>query len=245
MRPAHPPFATVPPVGARHAVPCERQFRRKTLSVPQSTWSAALPRRFHGVTASITATHSAAVERHALRILQGCGFSDPYSNRSAQTLLFLLSTFNCRLSTSSSHLTAATRAMLPLLPRLRRRFLMRYLRFQLLILRRQIRILLRQRVHSPRQICILLLQIRQLPLKLLILLPRLRILASRQRKSQTHRQQQNRCSVFPHSFSLSLGDWLRERPSVVAPSAPRHKPYPAPCVGAQHAAPHVRTITAS
>jgi len=126
--------------------------------------------------------------------------------------------------------------MLPLLTCLRRRFLMRYLRFQLLILRRQIRILLRQRVHSPRQIRILLLQIRQLPLKLLILLPRLRILASRQRKSQTHRQQQNRCSVFPHSFSLSLGDWLRERPSVVAPSAPRHKPYPAPSVGAQHAA---------
>src|ERR1700733_4337113 len=118
---------------------------------------------------------------------------------------------------------ATARTPMPLLLPLRRHLLMRYLRLQLLILRRQIRILLCQRIHPPRQIRILLLQIRQLPLQLLILLPSLRVLTSRQRQSQTHRQQQNRYSIFPHSFSHSLGDWLRECPSVVSPSAPRNK----------------------
>src|SRR5580698_1557272 len=121
---------------------------------------------------------------------------------------------------------ATARTPMPLLLPLRRPFLMRYLRLQLLVLRRQIRILLCQRIHPPRQIRILLLQIRQLPLQLLILLPSLRILTSRQRQSQTHRQQQNRYSIFPHSFSHSLGDWLRELSLRCIPIRPQKQARP-------------------
>ena len=126
-----------------------------------------------------------------------------------------------------SRLVAATTArMFALLRRLRRDLLMRNLRLQLFIFSRQVGIFLGQRVHSRRQIRVLLLNIRQLPLQLIVLLPSFRILTRRKRQSQTRRKQQTRYSVFPHSFSLSLGDWLRECSSVVAPSAPRHKPYP-------------------
>src|SRR5579863_2952718 len=138
----------------------------------------------------------------------------------------LLTPISAPNSQSRSRLVAATAArVLPLLRRLRR-LLMWNLRLQLLILRRQIRIFLRQRIHAPRQIRVLLLQVRQLPLQLLILLSRLRVLASCQRQSKARRQHQTRNPVFPHSFSHSLGDQLRECPYVLAPSAPGHKPYP-------------------
>ena len=102
---------------------------------------------------------------------------------------------------------------------------MRNLRLQLFVFCRQIGILFRQRIDAPRQIRVLFLNIRQLPLQLLIFLPSLCVLATHEPQSKASRQHQTRNAIFPHSFSLSLGDQLRERPSVVAPSAPRNKPY--------------------
>ncbi len=103
---------------------------------------------------------------------------------------------------------------------------MRDLRLQLFILGRQVGILFRQRIDPARQIRVLLLNVCQLPLQLIILLPSLRVLTRRQRQRKTRRQQQLHYAFFPHSFSHSLGDWLRECPYVVASSVPRHKPRP-------------------
>src|SRR5579871_309376 len=98
------------------------------------------------------APRSASMPARTLLILGGHNFSGPYSNHSAWPA------FDFQLSTVyflSSRLTTASRPLL-LLRRLRH-FLMRNLRLQLLILRRQIRILFRQRIDAARQIRVLLL----------------------------------------------------------------------------------------